>query len=234
MTPTNISSRQDWLVARKELLAREKRHTREQDAIAAARRALPWVRVDKTYVFDAEAGKMTLADLFGGRPQLVVYHFMFGPDWQEGCKSCSFWADSFNGLEPHLNDRDIAFVAISRAPLSMLAPFKKRMAWRFDWVSSYPNDFNADFHVSFGSDHRPENPVTYNFQDNTFYPMDEAHGISVFARGDDGSIFHTYSTYGRGLDAANAAYSYIDMTPKGRNEPAQGNPMAWVRHHDKY
>ncbi|MEO1160940.1 MAG: DUF899 domain-containing protein [Pseudomonadota bacterium] len=234
MKPVKTSTRQEWLAARRKLLAREKLHTREQDAIAEARRDLPWVKIDKPYVFETETGNMTLADLFGNRSQLVVYHFMFGPEWEEGCKSCSFWADSFNGLEPHLNERDIAFVAISRAPIHMLMPFKKRMGWRFNWVSSHPNDFNADFHVSFGSDHKPENPVTYNFRENTFYPMDEAHGTSVFARDDTGNIYHTYSTYGRGLDATNAAYCYVDMTPKGRNEPAEGNPMAWVRHHDKY
>jgi len=234
MTVQNIATRDQWLAARKELLTREKALTRQQDAIAASRRALPWVRVEKPYIFDSEQGEVSFEGLFGDHSQLIVYHFMFGPDWEEGCVSCSYWADNFNGIEPHLNDRDIAFVAISRAPLAKLEPFKKRMGWDFTWVSSFPNSFNADFNVSFGSDHKRDDPVYYNFTEDTFYPLDEAHGTSVFAKSEDGSIFHTYSTYGRGLDAANAAYNYIDMTPKGRNEPTEGNPMAWVRHHDSY
>ena len=159
---------------------------------------------------------------------------MFGPEWEEGCESCSFWADSFNNLEPHLHARDISFVAVSRAPMSLLKPFKERMGWGFNWVSSFSNSFNADFNVSFGSAHQPENLVNYNFQEDSFYPMDEAHGTSIFIKDDNGDIYHTYSTYGRGLDVTNAAYSYIDLTPLGRNEPTEGNPMAWVRHHDKY
>ncbi len=234
MTDVNIATRQEWLEQRKRLLAEEKDLTRRLDATAAARRQLPWVPVEKDYVFDAESGEATLADLFGPHSQLIVYHFMFGPDWEEGCKSCSFWADNFNGIGPHLNARDIAFVAISRTPLDRILSFRKRMGWDFDWVSSYRNDFNADFHVSFGSDHKPDDPVYYNFQEGAIYPMDEAHGTSVFARELGGRVFHTYSTYGRGLDATNAAYRYIDLTPMGRNEPAEGNPMDWVRHHDRY
>lgn len=234
MTKPEITTRKEWLSARLALLEKEKAHTRLKDEISAERRALPWVALDREYLFTTESGDASLSELFGDHSQLIVYHFMFGPEWQEGCKSCSFWADSFDGLEPHLNGRDIAFAAVSRAPMSKLLPFKNRMGWTFNWVSSSENSFNADFDVSFGSDHRPEDPVRYNFNDNAIYPMDEAHGTSVFARDEDGTIYHTYSTYGRGLDITNAAYSYIDMTPKGRNEPAEGNPMEWVRHHDSY
>lgn len=234
MKPIKTGSREEWLSARKTLLEKEKAHTMQKDALSEERRALPWVKIDENYVFETETGEASLSDLFGAQSQLIVYHFMFGPEWIEGCKSCSFWADSFNGLEPHLNGRDIAFVAISRAPMSLLLPFKKRMGWNFTWVSSHANRFNADFDVSFGSDHKPENPVTYNFKEKTFYPMDEAHGTSVFAKDEAGSLYHTYSTYGRGLDVTNAAYSYIDMVPMGRNEPPAGNPMEWVRHHDAY
>lgn len=234
MTKQVITTRKEWLSARLALLEKEKAHTRLKDELSAERRALPWVALDKDYSFTTENGAASLLDLFGNHSQLIVYHFMFGPAWEEGCKSCSFWADSFNGLEPHLNGRDIAFVAVSKAPMSKLAPFKKRMGWKFNWVSSSENSFNADFDVSFGADHRPEEPVRYNFKDNAIYPMDEAHGTSVFVRDESGTIYHTYSTYGRGLDITNAAYSYIDMTPNGRNEPAEGNPMEWVRHHDSY
>lgn len=234
MSTVNAVSREQWLEARRKLLAQEKQLTRRQDEIAAARRQLPWVKVEKEYVFNSDSGKVTLAGLFGERSQLIVYHFMFGPEWETGCVSCSFWADNFNGLEPHLNNRDIAFAAVSRAPMDKLTPFKQRLGWDFNWVSSVSNSFNADFNVSFGSGHKPEDPVFYNFTENTIYPMDEAHGTSVFAKGDDGTVYHTYSTYGRGLDVTNAAYSYIDLTPMGRNEPIEGNPMAWVRHHDNY
>lgn len=234
MQQTQIGTREDWLAARLALLEKEKAHTRQKDEISAERRALPWVPLDKDYTFETEDGEAKLLELFGSHSQLIVYHFMFGPEWENGCKSCSFWADSFNGLEPHLNGRDIAFVVVSRAPMAKLLPFKTRMGWQFNWVSSFKNSFNADFDVSFGSDHRPEEPVRYNFKDNTIYPMDEAHGTSVFARDDAGTVYHTYSTYGRGLDITNAAYSYIDMTPKGRHEPTEGNPMAWVQHHDAY
>ena len=234
MSSIKSATREEWLAARRDLLTREKALTQAKDAIAVARRALPWVKLDKSYTFEGENGDTPLTALFGGCSQLIVYHFMFGPEWDEGCVSCSFWADSFDGLEPHLNARDIAFAAVSRAPMNMIAPFKKRMGWSFNWVSSHSNEFNADFHVSFGSDHKPEDPVYYNFREDTLFPLDEAHGTSVFAKDNGGQIHHTYSTYGRGLDVTNAAYSYIDLTPKGRSEPAGGNPMAWVRHHDSY
>jgi len=233
MRPQTIATREHWLAARRQLLEREKALTRQKDALAAERRALPWVRIDKDYVFQSEEGDVGFADLFGDCSQLVVYHFMYGPTWDAGCVSCSFWADTFNGIGAHLRQRDTAFVAISRAPIETLAAFKNRMGWSFPWVSSLQNSFNADFHVSFGSDHNPDDPVYYNYAE-THYPLDEAHGTSVFARDENGALYHTYSTYGRGLDAANAAYVYLDLTPKGRDEAAEGNPMAWVRHHDQY
>ena len=234
MTSPRIVSRDEWLRARKDLLAREKQHTREKDALAEARRRLPWVRVEAEYRFDTPNGVRSLADLFGGRSQLIVYHFMFGANWENPCKSCSFWADSYNGLAPHLEARDIAFVAVSSAPLSRLLPFKDRLGWKFDWVSSQGSSFNHDFDVGFGADRPPERGRSYNFGTMADAPMDEMHGTSVFARGEDGSVYHTYSMYGRGLDATNAAYAYIDLTPKGRNEPAGGNPMAWLQYHDAY
>lgn len=234
MTNPQIATRAVWLEARQKLLEQEKAMTWQRDALSANRRALPWVPVNTEYRFETETGAATLKALFGDHSQIIVYHFMFGPHWEEGCKSCSYWADGFNGLEPHFNTRDIAFTAVSRAPMKMIRPFKERMGWNFNWVSSHENTLNADFHVSFGSDHKPEDPTYYNFKNDTFYPVDEAHGTSVFAKGNDGQVYHTYSTYGRGLDINNPAYSYIDLTPNGRNELPQGNPMEWVRHHDRY
>ncbi len=234
MTAAKIVSRENWLKARRALLEQEKVHTKQKDEITKARQALPWVRLEKEYVFETEEGDASLASLFKGHSQLIVYHFMFGPEWKDGCVSCSFWADSFNGLAPHLAARDISFVAISRAPLSMITPFKERMGWDFDWVSSAPNSFNIDFNVGFPPDLPTDRSLMYNFKEIEGAPMDEMHGTSVFAKGNDGSLFHTYSAYGRGLDTTNAAYSYIDMTPAGRNEAPVGNPMAWVRHHDLY
>ncbi len=230
MTPT-IATRDDWLAARRALLVREKELTRQADALARERRELPWVRLETDYAFDSENGPTRLSALFGEASQLVVYHFMFGADWEEGCKSCSFWADSFNGLGPHLKARDIAFAAVSGAPIERLVAFRERMGWSFNWVSSQPSSFNTDFHVGFTEDQPSK---MYNFEEVASTPMDEMHGTSVFAIGPDGALYHTYSTYGRGLDVTNAAYSYIDLTPKGRDEPAEGNPMAWVRHHDRY
>lgn len=234
MTQPNETSREEWLAARRALLEKEKAHTRLKDEITQERQALPWVRIDKNYMFETEAGEASFADLFQGRSQLIVYHFMFGPAWENGCKSCSFWADSFNGLAPHLAAKDIAFTAVSSAPMVMLAPFKKRMGWDFDWVSSSPSTFNADFNVGFDQNRTDDAPLMYNFREIETSPMDEMHGTSVFARNEAGAIFHTYSTYGRGLDITNTAYSYIDMTPHGRDEPAEGNPMGWVKHHDAY
>jgi predicted dithiol-disulfide oxidoreductase (DUF899 family) len=227
-----VVSRTDWLTARKALLRREKEFTKQRDALSAARRALPWVAVDKSYVFDGPEGKETLADLFAGRGQLAVYHFMFGPDWKEGCKSCSFWADNFNGVDVHLAHRDVTLIAVSRAPLAQIAAFKKRMGWAFKWVSSFGNDFNRDFNVSFTPEEL-KGGVDYNYEKRSF-PADEAPGMSVFARDARNQVFHTYSCYARGLDMLNGAYHILDLVPKGRDEAKLPATMAWVRHHDRY
>lgn len=234
LTPAKTATRDEWLEARRALLDLEKAHTRQKDEITRARQALPWVRLERDYLFETDAGEVSLSALFKNHSQLVVYHFMFGPQWKAGCVSCSFWADSFNGLAPHLAARDTAFVAVSSAPMSMIAPFRQRMGWSFDWVSSSPDCFNEDFDVGFGPKRQPGRQLMYNFREIDNSPMDEMHGTSVFAKDDNGAVYHTYSTYGRGLDATNAAYAYIDMTPAGRNEPGTGNPMTWVRHHDSY
>jgi len=234
MKAPKIVSREDWLLARKELLVREKEHTKLKQEITETRRALPWVKVAKDYAFETPDGSKSLEDLFGPHSQLITYHFMFGPDWETPCKSCSFWADSYNGLTPHLNAKDIAFVAISSAPLERLSPFKKRMGWDFDWVSSNGTSFNFDYDVGFGPNRPEEMHNSYNFGSMQNAPMGEMHGTSVFAKGEDGTVYHTYSMYGRGLDATNAAYAYIDLTPKGRNESSSGNPMGWLQYHDGY
>ena len=226
-----IVSRDEWLAARTALLAQEKEFTRARDRLSEERRKLPWVIVDKHYVFDGPDGKETLSDLFAGRNQLLVYHFMFGPDWTEGCPSCSFWADSYNGIVAHLSHRDVSLVAISRAPLEKLEAYKARLGWSFRWVSSYGNDFNRDYQVSFTPDEQKS--AVYNYQPNGF-GSSEAPGVSVFVKGEDGRIFHTYSCYARGLDALNSAYQLLDLVPKGRDEQGLPYPMAWVRRHDKY
>jgi predicted dithiol-disulfide oxidoreductase (DUF899 family) len=224
-----VVSREEWLAARKALLAKEKEFTRARDALSAERRRMPWVRVDKSYVFDGPAGKESLADLFGGKSQLAIYHFMYGPDWKEGCKSCSFWADNLDGIDIHLAHRDVSFVVVSRAPLAVLDAYKKRMGWRFKWMSSLGSDFNADYHVSHP---KGDEPVYYNYEMRRF-PSDEAPGLSVFLQ-KGGHIFHTYSTYARGLDILNSAYNLLDMMPKGRDEDDQPYTMAWLRHRDRY
>lgn len=235
MTSINTATKEEWLVARRELLKKEKAHTRMKDEISAARRELPWVKVEKDYVFQTENGTATLADLFGENSQLIVYHFMYGPNWgEEGCVSCSYWADNFEGLTPHLNARDIAFTAISSAPMSKISPYKKRLGWSFNWVSSNENTFNEDFNVGFPEERSNDDPVMYNFKEIDSSPMDEMHGTSVFAKDDEGNIYRTYSAYGRGLEITNAAYAYIDMAPKGRQESPEGNPMAWLKRNDSY
>ena len=233
MFDIRVVSRDEWLIERKELLEQEKQFTRAKDRLAEYRRDLPWVKVEKDYIFDSESGNQSLTDLFGNNSQLVVYHFMFDPDWQAGCVSCSFWADNFNGTIPHLNARDISLVAVARAPMSKLTPFKERLGWTFDFISSENNTFNDDFDVSFGPDHKPEDQITYNYRPTTF-PVNDAPGISVFIKDDNGTIFHTYSTYSRGLDNLNGTYHYIDLTPKGRDEDSEKVTMSWVRHNDNY
>ena len=228
-----IMSEAEWLVARKDLLTREKEFTRQRDALSAARRQLPMVKVEKQYVFDGPKGKETLSDLFGARSQLVVYHFMFGPDWQEGCKSCSYLADHFDGANWHLPHRDVSFVAISRAPLSKLQAYQKRMGWRFKWVSLYGNDFNFDYHVSFTAEDEKKNKAYYNYAESE-YINDELPGLSVFYIDDKGDVYHTYSTYARGLDILVGAYNFLDLVPKGRDEDTLDFTMEWVRRHDDY
>ena len=233
MNHNPIVSRDEWLVARKAHLAREKELTRLRDQVSAERRNLPWVKVEKRYVFDGPDGKETLADLFDGRSQLIVYHFMFGPGWEEGCKSCSFLADHIDGSVIHLAHRDVTVVVVSRAPLPQIAAFKKRMGWRFKWASSYGSDFNSDYHVSFTKDEMAKGNVYYNYGMQEF-PSEEGPGISVFYKDGTGDIFHTYSSYARGLDILVGAYNYLDLAPKGRDEAKLPWTMAWVRHHDRY
>ena len=225
-------SRAEWLVARKDLLSREKEFTRQRDALSAARRKLPMLKINKEYVFDGPDGKQTLADLFDGRSQLIVYHFMLGPDWEEGCKSCSYLADHFDGAIVHLAHRDVSFAVVSRAPLREIDAFKKRMGWRFKWVSSYGNDFNFDYHVSFTKDEEAKGEVNYNYE-TTEFMCDELPGLSVFYKNEKGDVFHTYSTYARGLDMLVGTYNLLDLTPKGRGENPEST-MDWVRRHDQY
>ena len=233
MTEHKIVNREDWIAARKELLAQEKEATRALDRLAAARRALPWVRVEKEYRFQGSEGEETLGDLFAGRGQLVVYHFMFAPEWDSGCKSCSFWADNIERNVVHLNARDVSFAAISRAPLQKLDAFRRRLGWSFKWVSSEKNDFNFDYRVSATPEERAQGEMFYNYRPLKT-GMTDLPGISVFYRDADGAIYHTYSCYGRGLDMMNAAYRYLDLVPMGRNEAGLKPAQAWVRYRDSY
>jgi len=228
-----VVSRDRWIAERKALLAHEKELTRLRDQIARERRALPWVRIDKAYVFDAPGGTRSLADLFEGRRQLLVQHFMFGPGWEQGCPSCSYMADHSDGMNVHLAHRNTTLVAVSRAPLGDIERFRQRMGWRFKWVSSFGSDFNHDFHVSFTPEERAKGAVYYNFGMVNF-PADEAPGVSVFYKDDAGQVFHTYSTYGRGVEVMMGTYHMLDLTPKGRDEDGLDFTMAWVRHHDRY
>ena len=227
-----VVSKEEWLKSRKALLAREKAATHERDEIARLRRELPWVRVEKDYVFGDEAGEVRLAELFDGRSQLVVYHFMFDPEWSQGCKSCSFLADHYNPAVIHLQHRDVTMITVSRAPIEKLAAFKKRMGWTFRWVSSNSNDFNRDFQVSFNEAEQQSGLPLYNFATIPF-PISEAPGLSVFYKDESGEIYHTYSTYARGLDALVGAYTLLDMVPNGRGAGDAPN-MPWLRHHDRY
>jgi predicted dithiol-disulfide oxidoreductase (DUF899 family) len=233
MNEHKVVSKDEWLVARKELLATEKEFNRSRDALSKQRRELPWEKVEKEYVFDGPKGRETLPQIFDGRSQLVVYHFMFHPSWSEGCPHCSYWADNFNNIIIHLNQRDVTMVAISKARLEQLEQFKKRMGWNFKWLSSFGNDFNRDCHVSFMPEEMAKKQMFYNYQ-MTNFPKEEAVGISVFSKGKDNSVFHTYSCYSRGVDMLNVAYHYLDLVPKGRDEDSLPFKQAWVRHHDRY
>ena len=224
--------REVWLKARRALLEQEKAHARAGDELAAQRRRLPKFEV-QDYVFDGKDGQVNLSDLFQGRSQLIVQHIMFGPDWDEGCPICSFWADGYDPMIIHMQERDISFVAISRAPIDKLEAYRARMGWNFTWVSALNNAFNFDFGVSLSEEDRQSGTTTYNYAEVPAR-MDEMHGTSVFERTNDGKLLHTYSTYGRGLDPMNAAYGYIDLTPQGRNEGDLPFSMAWVKRHDSY
>jgi predicted dithiol-disulfide oxidoreductase (DUF899 family) len=231
MTKHITGTREEWLAARLKLLAAEKELTRRRDAVAEQRRALPWVRVDKDYVFEAPEGRVALADLFDGRRQLLVQHFMLAPGWEQGCKSCSYMADHNDCTTVHLAQRDVTLLAISRAPLAEIERFRKRMGWHFKWVSSHGTDFNRDFRVTFTPEEKASGKADYNFGRTP--PGEEMPGVSVFYKDDSGAVFHTYSTYGRGVEVMMHTYNLLDLTPKGRDE-AEGGGMAWVRHHDRY
>lgn len=228
-----VVTREHWLEQRRALLAREKALTRERDRLAAERRALPWVRIDKDYAFDAPEGRRTLGQLFDGRRQLVVQHFMFAPGWEQGCKSCSFMADHIDGARVHLAQRDLSLLVVSRAPLAEIERFRRRMGWQFKWVSSFGSDFNHDFGVSFSPQAVASGEVDYNYGLRPF-PLEEAPGISVFYRNGVDEIFHTYSTYGRGVELMMGAYDFLDLAPKGRDEDGMSYGMEWLRHHDRY
>lgn len=231
-TAGKVVSSREWLEARKSHLAKEKALTRQRDALLRERRELPWVKVEKEYVFEGPDGKKTLADLFEGKSQLIVYHFMFGPEWEQGCPSCSMVADTIDANLVHVTQHDVSLAVISRAPMSKIEPFKKRMGWRFPWVSSFGNDFNRDFAVSFTKEEMGWGKV-YNFGTSSF-PSDEAPGVSTFYKDEKGDVFHTYSSYGRGVEGLLGVYSLLDMAPKGREEDGLPFTMAWVRHHDRY
>lgn len=227
-----VVSEREWLSARRRLLSKEKQFSQARDRLNRGRRALPWVKVQKEYVFESPEGKETLAELFSGKSQLVVYHFMFGPGWDEGCPHCSFWADHYDGVNYHLGQRDTTLVVVSRAPLKEIKPFKKRMGWHFKWVSSNQTDFNFDFNVSFTPEQLRSGKVFYNYA-NEAMRIDEREGVSAFYKDSKGEVYHTYSSYARGIDLLNTTYNFLDLTAKGRNENPE-QPQDWVRHHDKY
>jgi len=233
MEQHEIVSPQAWRAARVAFLQREKEFTRLRDELGEALRRLPWERIDKPYMFETPAGQRSLAQLFEGRHQLIVQHFMLGPDWEAGCKSCSFWADSYEGAVVHLNQRDVTFTAVSRAPLAKIEAFKARMGWSFPWASSFGSDFNFDFHVSFTEAEQAARTGEYNYAPRK-YQSSELPGTSVFWRDDDDAVFHTYSTYARGIDMLNGAYQYLDLVPKGRDEAGLPFAMSWVKLHDHY
>jgi len=228
-----VVSQKEWLVARKKLLVKEKQLSKLRDALNLQRRKLPWVKIEKEYVFDGPNGKVTLGDLFGGKRQLLIYHFMFGPGWKEGCSHCSFWADHFDSVNVHIGQRDTTFAVISRAPLAEITPFHQRLGWRFKWFSAFKTDFNYDFNVSFTPEQVESGVLPYNYGNYKMEQIDEKQGLSAFYRDKNGDIYHTYSTYERGIDQMNTTYNFLDLTAKGRDE----NPDAtqdWVRYHDQY
>ncbi len=227
-----VVSQKEWLKARKKLLVKEKKFSKARDAMNLERRKLPWVKINKEYIFEGPTGKVSLADLFSGKSQLIVYHFMFGPSWGEGCAHCSFWADHYDSASIHLGQRDTAFAVISRAPLKEIEPFKKRMGWKFKWVSSNKTDFNFDFNVSFTPQQRKQGTAIYNYAPLDM-DIDEREGVSAFYKDKDGQIYHTYSSYARGIDLMNTTYNFLDLTAKGRDE-IPGAAQDWVRYHDQY
>jgi predicted dithiol-disulfide oxidoreductase (DUF899 family) len=233
VTKHQVVSREEWLKARKAHLEKEKELTRQRDELSRERRELPWEKVEKNYVFDGPKGKETLSDLFEGRSQLIIYHFMFGPGWKEGCPSCSFLCDHVDGALVHLNARDVTLTAVSRAPFTQIEAFKKRMGWRFKWVSSNANNFNFDYHVSFTKEELAKGKVEYNYTLQE-WGSEEGPGFSVFYKDGTGAVFHTYSGFGRGGDILLGTYNYLDLTPKGRDEDGLAFSMSWVRHHDRY
>jgi predicted dithiol-disulfide oxidoreductase (DUF899 family) len=233
MQQHELVSHDEWLAARKAFLKKEKEFTRLRDELSKQRRELPWEKVEKTYELEGPAGKLTLSDLFGKRSQLVVYHFMLGPGWKEGCPSCSYIADHFDGMTIHLANRDVTLAVVSHAPIAEIEAFKKRMGWKFQWVSSFASDFNYDYDVSLRPEDRGKSEVYYNYE-MTKFPSEERPGLSVFSKDAAGELFHTYSSYGRGLDILIGAYNFLDLVPKGRDEEGLKHTMAWVRHHDKY
>ena len=228
-----VVSRKAWISARKAFLVKEKKFTTLRDQLSLQRRNLPWEKIEKEYMFEGLNGKESLADLFKGKSQLIVYHFMFSPEWEEGCKHCSFWADHYDATLIHLSHRDVSFVVISRAPLEKLTAFQKRMGWKFKWLSSNKNDFNYDFYASFTPEMIRDGSVFYNYVKSRM-DMTDREGISVFYKDETGTIFHTYSTYARGIDMVNGTYQFLDLVPKGRDEDNLNAPQAWVRYHDRY
>ena len=233
MEAHKVVSHDEWMDARRRLLASEKEFTKARDELSQQRRDLPWERVEKSYVFDGPNGKQSLAELFDGRSQLVIYHFMFDPSWDAGCKSCSFWADNFDRIVVHLNHRDVTMIAVSKAPFAKLDAYRKRLGWSFKWVSSYANDFNRDFFVSHTPEELEKKETFYNYTRQRPYAS-ESPGISVFHKNAQGAIFHTYSCYARGLDMLNAAYHYLDIVPKGRDEASLPHHTDWLRRRDEY
>ena len=233
LSQTKVVSHSQWLEARKNFLAKEREFTHLRDELSRQRRELPWEKVEKPYTFEGPRGKESFADLFNHSSQLIVYHFMFGPGWSEGCKSCSYLADHFDAMTIHLAHRDVTLAVISHAPYAEIEAFQKRMGWRFHWVSSYGSDFNFDYRVSFTPDQKAKNKIEYNYAESPYF-IDELPGASVFYKNPQDEIFHTYSTYSRGLDILVGTYNFLDIAPKGRDEEGLKHSMAWVRHHDKY